>query len=62
MSFSRMLVTAACVFVFSGCIRLTGTAGYWHKDEDGEAAKGKSVTLDTNDLVNPDRTKGNIAV
>lgn len=48
------------VVLFPGCIRLTGTAGYWKKSANEEAPTGKSVTLDSDDLVYPNRTKGNI--
>jgi hypothetical protein len=47
-------------FLFSGCIRLTGSAGYWKKGSEDEAPKSKTVGFDTQDLVDPDRPKGNI--
>ncbi len=60
----RFLLLAVCFFscaaFFSGCIRLTGTAGYWHQGKDDEQPQGKSVTLDTNDVVYPNRAKGSI--
>lgn len=46
--------------VLSGCIRLTGTAGYWKKGAQDEVSQGKSVTLDSQDLLYPNRAKGNI--
>ena len=36
--------------VFSGCVRVAGTAGYWHSDTEGEG-KAKQVGFDTTDFV-----------
>ena len=52
------LAMTALLIIFSGCIRLS--AGYWHKGAEDEEVKSKSVTLDTQDLVDPNRPKGNI--
>ena len=61
---SRMTVRVGILFFLltclSGCIRLTGTAAYWKKNADDEAPQGKSVTLDSDDLVYPARAKGSI--
>lgn len=51
---------ALFIFLFSGCIRLTGNAGYWKKDAETEEYQGKSVNLDSDDLIYPDRAKGSI--
>ena len=50
------------ILFFSGCIRLTGTAGYWKKGSEDESPKSKQVSFDTQDIVQPDRTKGSITV
>lgn len=46
--------------ILSGCIRLAGTAGYWKQGPNEEAPQAKQVHFDSNDLVYPDRPKGNI--
>ena len=46
--------------LFSGCIRLTGGAGYWHKGPEDEQPKVKQVGFDTNDYVPGAPAPGNI--
>ena len=46
----------------SGCIRLMGTAGYSYQGKEDDSSHSKQVTLDTEDIVNPNRAKGNIEV
>ena len=61
--FKTLFLITSYFFLFtclSGCIRLTGTAGYWKKNADDEEVKSKSVTLDSDDLVYPNHSKGNI--
>lgn len=47
-------------FLFSGCVRLTGNAGYWKKNAETEEYEGKSINLDSDDLIYPNKTKGSI--
>ena len=37
--------------LLSGCVRITGNAGYWHQGPNDEAPKSKQAGFDTNDLV-----------
>ena len=46
----------------SGCIRLTGNAGYWKKGAEEEEATYHGAGFDTNDLVPSHNTKGHITV
>ena len=46
----------------SSCIRLVGTAGYTHQGSVDESPKTKSVSFDTQDVVQPNRAKGNITI
>jgi hypothetical protein len=48
-------------FIFSGCVRVAGTAGYWHANAEGEA-QAKQVGFDTADLVPKGKDLGNISV
>lgn len=48
--------------VFTGCIRFKAGAGYTYQEKDDETPKTKSVGFDTQDIVDPDRPKGNITV
>jgi hypothetical protein len=43
---------AACVF--SGCVHVAGTAGYWHADAERES-QNKQVSFDTANLVSKDK-------
>lgn len=36
------------IFLLGGCVRVTGTAGYWKTGEDGKT-KAKRATFDTAD-------------
>ncbi len=58
--FSFYLFSVLCLL--SSCVRLTGTAGYWKKSADDEEIQGKSVKLDSDDLLYPNRAKGSITV
>ncbi len=59
-----LLITHASLLTafFSGCIRLTGNAGYWKKGADEEQASYHGAGFDTNDLVPSQNPKGNITV
>lgn len=61
--FKLFLLMTSClsVIVLSGCIRLTGNAGYWKKGAEDEQAAYHGAGFDTNDLV-PNQPKGNITV
>ncbi len=50
------------IFSFSGCIRLTGSAGYYKQGSADEEPKSKTYSFDTQDLVDPNRPKGNIVI
>ena len=58
-----LLITHAALLTtfLSGCIRLTGNAGYWKKGAEDEEAVYHGTGFDTNDLV-PNQPKGNITV
>lgn len=58
-SFKILTVLFLAVFL-SGCIRLTGNAGYWKKNAETDEYEGKSVNLDSDDLIHPNRAKGSI--
>lgn len=45
---------------FSGCIRLTGNAGYWHKGAEDTQPQSNQVGFDTNDFVPGAPAPGNI--
>ena len=49
------------VFIFSGCIRLQGKAGYWHQGSDEKGPAAKQVGFDTAEIIQRDRQEGNIA-
>ena len=56
-----LLSVVCCLWsFFSGCIHLTGTAGYWKQGASDETPKTKQVHFDSNDLVSPNRPKGDI--
>ncbi len=57
----KLISSALLVLFFSGCIRLTGNAGYWKKGADEEQASYHGAGFDTNDLV-PNNPKGNITM
>ena len=54
-----LLLIACSLTLLSGCIRLSGKAGYWHKGADDEYAKSKQVGFDTQRFV-PGYTPGSI--
>lgn len=60
-----LFLGAWCVVLgtfFSSCIRLTGSAGYWKQNENDEAPQGKQIGFDSDDLVYPNRAKGDITL
>lgn len=59
-----LLIAQAALLMafFSGCIRLTGNAGYWKKSAKDEQATYRGAGFDTNDLVPSQNSKGNITV
>lgn len=48
--------------LLSGCIRVSGTAGYYGKGAEGEAPKAKQVGFDTQNVVNKFKTPGTIEI
>lgn len=56
-----ILVISPLVFIFQGCVRLTGSAGYWKTTPDGEV-QSKQAGFDTANLVSKDKTTGNITI
>ncbi len=62
MKFLRFFLAAALCSLAAGCIRLSGTAGVWHKDAETGETKSKSVTADTDKLIHPNRTPGDITL
>lgn len=52
-------LSASCIF--SGCVRVAGTAGHWHTNEEGES-QAKQVGFDTMNLVPKDQDQGNVTV
>jgi hypothetical protein len=57
--YSLVIIFFLITSTLSGCIRLTGKAGYWHKGKEDEYAKSKQVGFDTQKFV-PGSTPGNI--
>jgi hypothetical protein len=58
-SFVIFWLSASCIF--SGCVRVAGTAGYWHTNEEG-GAQTKQVGFDSTNLVSKDKDQGRITV
>ncbi len=58
---NRAIMVIVLGLIFPGCIRLTGGAGYWHEDAQGEV-KSKQVGFDTQNLVDPNHAPGDITV
>jgi hypothetical protein len=56
------LLPVLLIAVLSGCIRLAGSAGYYKQGTEDKEPVSKSVGFDTQDLIDPDRPKGNITV
>jgi hypothetical protein len=48
---SSILFYLFMLCAFQGCIRLTGSAGYWHQGANDAAPKSKQVGFDTNNYV-----------
>lgn len=61
-SFLKLFCLFACLTLASGCIRLTGSAGYWSQGPGDEPPKGKTVGFDTNDFVPGAPAPGSIEV
>lgn len=53
-------VMVLCVLVL-GCVRVSGSAGFWHKGKDDTQIKEKKLGFDTNDLI-PGQTPGSIEI
>lgn len=53
------IIIALCALSASGCVRLTGGAGYWHTGEEGQP-QSKQVGFDTDNIVNPGKAPGKI--
>ena len=46
----KILTTLLLLFFGSGCIRISGGAGYWKKGSTDEPAQVKQIGFDTQDL------------
>lgn len=60
--FLPLLTAMILLPVLSGCIRVKAGAGYAYQGKEDEVPQTKSVGFDTQDIVDPDRPKGNITV
>lgn len=49
------------VFFLGGCVRVAGTAGYWHAGQDGQV-EAKQTGFDTNALGQQGKTPGSITI
>ena len=58
--FGTAIAVLGTVFL-SGCVRVAGTAGYWHSGQDGQL-ESKQAGFDTNELVQKGKTPGSITV
>jgi hypothetical protein len=47
--------------IFSGCVHVAGTAGYWHTNTEGET-QAKRAGFGTANLVPKDKDQGSITV
>lgn len=47
----RLLSLLFLLVLLSGCVRMSGGAGYWKSGEEGEPAELKSVNFDSNRLI-----------
>ena len=65
LNFRKLFFLATCYLLLgtlgSGCIRLTGNAGYWKQGAEDEASEAKSVGFDTQKMM-PGYTPGDIQV
>ena len=59
LSYMVVVLAVGLPLMSCGCIRLVGSAGYSYQGKDDEMPKGKSVTLDTQELL-PGGTPGSI--
>ena len=60
--FAAVTLCAVLLTVFlCGCVRVAGTAGYWHTGQEGQL-ESKQAGFDTNDLVQKGKTPGSITV
>ena len=66
MKSAKLFVTALTIpillFALTGCIRVSGGAGYWHQGAEDEAPTVKQVGFDTDDVVHPNKTPGSIEI
>jgi len=60
--FMTVLTISILFFGLTGCVRVSGGAGYWHKGAEDEAPTVKQVGFDTDDLVHPNKTPGSIEI
>lgn len=58
----KLFCLLVCLALTCGCVRLTGSAGYWSQGAGDEAPKGKSVGFDTNNFVPGAPAPGSIEV
>ncbi len=54
-------VAVLCAVLLSSCVRVVGTAGYWHTDQEGETT-AKRAGFDTVNLVQTDQGQGSVTV
>ena len=56
-----LTIVVLCALSVSGCVRVAGGAGYYHKDSEGDV-KSKKVGFDTADYVPGSPAPGKITV
>ena len=61
-SFYLCLFVLAFCFFSCGCIRLVGKAGYSYQGPHDKVPKTKQAGFDTQNIVQPDRPRGNISM
>ena len=58
---TQFLLFLLCAVCLAGCVRVSGTAGYWKTGEEGETT-AKRASFDTADFVPGSPTPGKITV
>ena len=59
---SRVVRLLLLSFIFSGCIRLVGKAGYYHQGSDDEAPQVKEAGFDTAKVFSSSKSTGSIEI
>lgn len=49
----HFVIVLVMMMFFSGCLRLSANAGYWHQNADEDEPSGKQIGFDTQKLVAP---------